>query len=69
MPLFPLAFGSDISSQNPNCRKGYPMATSEAVQPGDVTQRVGVEVIRARGVDVEKLIKMRFAYVVYEVLP
>jgi len=31
------------------------------VQPGDVTQRVGVEVIRARGVDVEKLIKMLVA--------
>jgi len=28
------------------------------VKAGDVTQRVGVEVIRARGVDVEKLIKM-----------
>jgi ferritin-like protein len=31
------------------------------VKPGDVTQRVGVEVIRARGVDVEKLIKMLIA--------
>ena len=28
------------------------------VKYGDVSQRVGVEVIRARGVDVEKLIKM-----------
>ena len=37
------------------------MATSETVQPGDVTQRVGVEVIRARGVDVDKLIKMLVA--------
>src|SRR5438094_8039171 len=31
------------------------------VKHGDVTQRVGVEVIRARGVDVEKLIKMLIA--------
>src|ERR1041385_9063827 len=31
------------------------------VKQGDVTQRVGVEVIRARGVDVEKLIKMLIA--------
>src|SRR3981081_758108 len=31
------------------------------VKYGDVTQRVGVEVIRARGVDVEKLIKMLVA--------
>src|SRR5437773_8435650 len=31
------------------------------VKPGDVSQRVGVEVIRARGVDVEKLIKMLIA--------
>src|SRR5207247_4325040 len=37
------------------------MATQSTVQPGDVTQRVGVEVIRARGVDVEKLIKMLVA--------
>jgi len=27
------------------------MATEKTVQPGDVTQRVGVEVIRARGVE------------------
>ncbi len=33
----------------------------EAVKPGDVSQRVGVEVIRARGVDVDKLIKMLVA--------
>jgi hypothetical protein len=31
------------------------------VKHGDVTQRVGVEVIRARGIDVEKLIKMLVA--------
>ena len=31
------------------------------VKYGDVTQRVGVEVIRKRGVDVEKLIKMLIA--------
>src|SRR5258708_34282828 len=31
------------------------------VKPGDVTQRVGVEVIRARGVGGEKLIKMLVA--------
>src|SRR5258708_35705492 len=37
------------------------MATEKIVQPGDVTQRVGVEVIRARGVDVDKLIKMLVA--------
>src|SRR5881227_1720636 len=34
---------------------------TSVVKPGDVTQRVGVEVIRARGVDVEKLIKMLVA--------
>ena len=33
----------------------------EAVKPADVTKRVGVEVIRARGVDVDKLIKMLVA--------
>ena len=33
----------------------------KVVKAGDVTQRVGVEVIRARGVDVEKLIKMLIA--------
>ena len=37
------------------------MAQQDTVQPGDVTQRVGVEVIRARGVDVDKLIKMLVA--------
>src|SRR5712691_857840 len=31
------------------------------VKAGDVSQRVGVEVIRARGVDVEQLIKMLIA--------
>src|SRR5450759_5732981 len=35
--------------------------TVPIVKAGDVTQRVGVEVIRARGVDVEKLIKMLIA--------
>jgi ferritin-like protein len=34
------------------------MAEQQVVKYGDVTQRVGVEVVRARGVDVEKLIKM-----------
>ncbi len=33
----------------------------DVVKHGDVSQRVGVEVIRARGVDVEKLIKMLIA--------
>jgi ferritin-like protein len=37
------------------------MAKGDTVKHGDVTQRVGVEVIRARGVDVEKLIKMLIA--------
>ena len=37
------------------------MADNKTVQPGDVTQRVGVEVIRARGVDVDALIKMLVA--------
>ncbi len=37
------------------------MATQNTVKPGDVTQRVGVEVIRARGVDVEMLIQMLVA--------
>jgi hypothetical protein len=31
------------------------------VKAGDVSKRVGVEVIRARGVDVEKLIKTLIA--------
>src|SRR5580704_15433969 len=34
---------------------------AQVVKHGDVTQRVGVEVIRARGVDVPKLIKMLIA--------
>ena len=33
------------------------MANEVVVPPGDVTKRVGVEVIRARGVDVDQLIK------------
>src|ERR1035438_6569446 len=37
------------------------MPKERVVKPGDVTQRVGVEVIRARGVDVEKLIRMLIA--------
>src|SRR5260370_23456040 len=37
------------------------MPNQDTVQPGDVTKRVGVEVIRARGVDVDKLIKMLVA--------
>ena len=37
------------------------MAQNEPVKAGDVTRRVGVEVIQARGVDVEKLIKMLVA--------
>ena len=37
------------------------MPENDTVQPGDVTRRVGVEVIRARGVDVDKLIKMLVA--------
>ena len=37
------------------------MPTEATVQAGDVTKRVGVEVIRAHGVDVEKLIKMLVA--------
>ena len=34
---------------------------NQVVKHGDVNGRVGVEVIRARGVDVEKLIKMLIA--------
>jgi len=44
--------------------KGGPMPekqSTQVVKHGDVTQRVGVEVIRARGVDVEKLITMLIA--------
>src|SRR5256885_9632110 len=37
------------------------MPEPDAVQPGDVTRRVGLEVIRARVVDVDKLIKMLVA--------
>ncbi len=33
------------------------MPNERVVEAGDVTQRVGVEVIRARGVDVKKLIE------------
>jgi ferritin-like protein len=33
----------------------------QVVKHGDVSQRVGVEVIRSRGVDVDKLIKMLIA--------
>ena len=32
--------------------------STTVVKHGDVTQRVGVEVIRARGVDVEKLTEL-----------
>lgn len=37
------------------------MATKDVVNAGDTSKRVGVEVIRARGVDVDKLIKMLIA--------
>src|SRR5256885_5085633 len=37
------------------------MVKAGVVKHGDVSARVGVEVIRARGVDVEKLIKMLIA--------
>ncbi|HYL12092.1 MAG TPA: DNA protection during starvation protein [Terriglobales bacterium] len=37
------------------------MPKEEVVKYGDVSKRVGVEVIRARGVDVDKLIKMLIA--------
>src|SRR5256714_13901956 len=37
------------------------MAAKNVVKHGDVNGRVGVEVIQARGVDVEKLIKMLIA--------
>src|ERR1043166_589089 len=43
-------------------RRAKTMADNkQTVKYGDVSQRVGVEVIRARGVDVEKLIKMLVA--------
>ena len=38
-----------------------PGKDKDVVKHGDVNQRVGVEVIRARGVDVDKLIKMLIA--------
>src|SRR5437016_13975167 len=38
-----------------------PEKKEHVVKHGDVTQRVGVETIRARGVDVEKLIKILIA--------
>src|SRR5437660_4661662 len=41
--------------------KGGGMPEEKVVKYGDVSQRVGVEVIRARGVDVQKLIKMLIA--------
>jgi ferritin-like protein len=37
------------------------MSDKHVVKAGDVTQRVGVEVISKRGVDVPKLIKMLIA--------
>jgi ferritin-like protein len=37
------------------------MPNQDTRQPGDVTQQVRVEVIRAREVDVDKLIKMLVA--------
>ena len=37
------------------------MPQERIVKAGDTSQRVGVEVIRARGVDVEKLIQMLIA--------
>src|SRR5579875_1822307 len=37
------------------------MPEQQVVKHGDVSQRVGVEVIRARGVDVDKLIKLLVA--------
>ena len=37
------------------------MPQERVVKAGDTSQRVGVEVIRARGVDVEKLIQMLIA--------
>src|SRR5437868_4707684 len=40
---------------------GDEMPAKNVVKHGDVNGRVGVEVIRARGVDVEKLIKMLVA--------
>jgi hypothetical protein len=39
---------------SPKKATGVLMANANVVQPGDVMSRVGVEVIRARGVDVEK---------------
>lgn len=46
---------------NLRSRKDEVMADVTPVPAGDVTQRVGVEVIKARGVDVDKLIKMLIA--------
>ena len=43
---------------NLRSRKDEVMADVTPVPAGDVTQRVGVEVIKARGVDVDKLIKI-----------
>src|SRR5574337_2012786 len=37
------------------------MPKKDTVKPGDVEHRVGVEVIKARGVDVNKLVKMLIA--------
>lgn len=37
------------------------MPKKDSVKPGDVEHRVGVEVIKARGVDVPKLVKMLIA--------
>src|SRR5438045_5104743 len=37
------------------------MPEQQVVKYGDVSQRVGVEVIRARGVDVDKLVKILVA--------
>src|SRR5260370_39555730 len=43
------------------CLMGGQNMATQTVKHGDVSQRVGVEVIQARGVDVPKLIKMLIA--------
>jgi ferritin-like protein len=56
------SYSNPIYDRRIKKRRGVHMPNkTQVVKAGDVTQRVGVEVIRARGVDVEKLIKMLVA--------
>src|SRR5512141_3065358 len=50
-----------LQARRPHHNEEDCMVQKDIVKAGDVTKRVGVEVIRQRGVDVDKLIKMLIA--------